>query len=74
MTIAMVEISLSLLSLQVGLLMGDMMEKIEKKYEAYQAAQKRAAASPPKPSPSSSSSLLPETGKPLDKYAGFFSG
>lgn len=53
--------------------MGDMMEKIEKKYEAFQAAQKRAAASPPKPA-ASSSSLLPEAGKPLDKYAGFFSG
>lgn len=55
--------------------MGDMMEKIEQKYEAAQqsqraaAAAKQAAPSPPLPS----ASLLPEAGKPLEKYAGFFS-
>lgn len=57
--------------LQVALLMGDFMERMEQRYEASLALQKKNAA---QPKPPASPSLLPETGKPLDKYAGFFSG
>ena len=59
---------------QVGLLMGDMMETIEQKFEEEQATQKakqEAEAGAPKKTQPVRELGLPTEGKPVNKFAGF---
>ena len=59
---------------QIGLLMGDMMETIEKKWQAEKETQAKVALEPKVEKKEKIEDLgLPEIGKPLNKGAGFWS-